>query len=64
MPEATSRLVRYGDKTFPVQPGLTLEQVKAIMAKHFPELADPKVETKDEGGKAVWVFTKKAGRKG
>jgi hypothetical protein len=44
--------------------GYTLEQAKQIMARHFPELADPDVKTERAGDDTVYVFTKKAGRKG
>lgn len=59
-----TRIVRYGDKTFTLDAGMTLEQAKAIMARHFPELADPQVDTKKEGEVTTYTFTKKAGRKG
>jgi PRTRC genetic system protein C len=56
--------IRYGDKEFQLDPGMTLEQAKDLMARHFPELADPQVETKSEKGVTVYVLTKRAGRKG
>ncbi len=58
------RYVQYGDRKMPLEPGVTLEQAKELMARHFPELADPKVETKNDGETTVYVFTKKAGHKG
>ena len=61
---ADERVVKYGDRTMPLEPGMTLEQAKELMARHFPELADPKVETKKEGDKTVYTFSKKAGHKG
>jgi hypothetical protein len=42
---------------------MTLDQAKQVMARHFPELAQPKVETKQNGDKTYYVFTKQAGRK-
>lgn len=53
----------YGGKRFPTN-GAALEEVKRIMARFFPELAEPKVETKNENGSTIYVFTKQAGRKG
>lgn len=58
------RWIEYGGKRFPLESGLTLEQAKAIMARHFPELADPAVTTKKDGESTVYVFGKKAGHKG
>ena len=58
------RYVEYGSKRFPLESGLTLEQAKAIMGRHFPELADPAVTTKKDGESTVYVFGKKAGHKG
>jgi len=60
----SSKFVQYGGKRFPLDEGMTLEQAKDVMARHFPELADPKVETKKDGEITVYVFTKRAGRKG
>lgn len=53
----------YGGKRFPMQ-GFTLDQAKSVMARHFPELAEPKIETKKDGEDTIHVFTKQAGRKG
>jgi PRTRC genetic system protein C len=61
---ADQRFVQYGDRVMPIEPGLTLEQVKALMARHFPELAEPNIETKKDKEKTTYVFTKRAGRKG
>lgn len=61
---ADKKFASYGDKRFEFDAGMTLEQAKEIMARHFPELADPQVDTKKEGGDTVYVFSKKAGRKG
>ncbi len=58
------RLIKYGDKELPLEEGITLEQAKELMRRHFPELADPKVDTQSKGGKTVYVFSKKAGTKG
>jgi hypothetical protein len=65
MADATAdRFIVYGDKRFKLDEGMTLEDAKGIMSRHFPELADPAVETKKEDGATVYVFAKKAGRKG
>lgn len=61
---AEKRLIRYGGQTTDVPDGMTLEQAKQQMARFFPELADPKVETKKEKDVTVWEFSKKAGTKG
>lgn len=61
---AEQRYVKYGDREMPLEPGMTLEQAKELMARHFPELANPKVETKKTGEKTVYVFSKQAGHKG
>lgn len=58
-----ANLVKYGDRTMPMG-DLTLEQVKQLMARHFPELADPQVDKKEVKGDVVYTFSKKAGRKG
>lgn len=58
-----TKYVQYGDKKMPIG-NLTLEQAKQTMARFFPELADPKIETKKSGDETVYVFTKQAGRKG
>lgn len=55
--------ISYGDKKFPMD-GYTLDQAKQIMARHFPELADPDVKTEKSGDDTIYTFTKKAGRKG
>ena len=56
--------IKYGDRELDMG-DLTLEQAKSLMARHFPELADPEVK-KDEkkNGDVTYTFTKKAGRKG
>ncbi len=61
---AESKFIKYGDRQFPLTDGMTLEQAKQVMARHFPELADPKIETKKNGSETIYVFTKKAGHKG
>lgn len=58
------RLIKYGDKQFELDAGMTLDQAKQIMARHFPELADPEVKTEKSGDETTYVFSKKAGRKG
>lgn len=61
---ADIRVIEYGNQRIPVDAGVTQEQAKQQMARFFPELADPKIESKKEGDKTVWVFSKKAGTKG
>lgn len=59
------RTIKYGNQTMPMPDGMTLDQAKAIMARHFPELAEnPKIETKKIGDTTTYVFSKQAGRKG
>ncbi len=58
------RFVEYGGKRFPVPDGITQDAVKAQMARFFPELANPKIESKKDGDATVWVFSKQAGTKG
>ncbi len=60
---AEDKFVQYGDKKMPLG-NLTLEQGKQVMARYFPELADPKIETKKDGDKTIYTFSKKAGHKG
>ena len=56
--------IKYGDRELDMG-DLTLEQAKALMARHFPELADPQVDRKEgKNGEVTYTFTKKAGRKG
>ena len=59
-----NKFVKYGDRTMPVEADLTLEAIKELMARHFPELADPSIETKKTDDKTTYVFSKKAGHKG
>lgn len=62
---ADTKSIRYGNQTMPMPDGMTLDQAKAIMARHFPELAEnPKIETKKDGDHTTYVFSKQAGRKG
>jgi len=61
--QTKTEVIRYGDKEFPLGE-LTLEQAKELMARHFPELANPKVDTKTEGSQTVHTFSKQAGTKG
>lgn len=58
------KYVQYGDKRFKLDEGMTLDQARDIMARHFPELADPDVKTSKDGDDTVYTFAKKAGRKG
>ena len=56
--------IKYGDRELDMGE-LTLEQAKALMARHFPELADPQVDKKEaKNGDVTYTFTKNAGRKG
>lgn len=64
MTETKPRYVAYGDKRFSMTDDMTLDQAKSIMARHFPELSEPQIETREEDNATVFVFTKKAGRKG
>lgn len=62
---AEQRWAKYGDQTMEIPAGMTIEQVKALMARFFPaELADPAVTTEKKGDTTTYVFSKKAGRKG
>lgn len=55
--------IKYGDRKLDMG-ALTLTQAKELMARHFPELADPEVKTEKNGDDTIHTFTKKAGRKG
>ena len=55
--------IKYGDRELDMG-DLTLQQAKDLMARHFPELADPQVDRKDTKDGTTYTFTKKAGRKG
>lgn len=59
-----TKRIKYGDKTIDMPDAMTLEQAKEQMARFFPELAEPAVETKKDGDNTIYVFSKKAGRKG
>lgn len=54
----------YGGKKMPVPQGTALPELKTLMARFFPELAEAKVETKTEGDVTTYVFSKQAGQKG
>jgi len=56
--------IKYGDKTIDMPDTMSLEQAKEQMARFFPELSEPAVETKKDGDNVTYVFSKKAGRKG
>jgi hypothetical protein len=58
------RVAVYGQKRIPIPDGMTQDAVKAQMARFFPELADPKIESKKEKDVTEWHFSKKAGTKG
>lgn len=58
-----AKFAKYGDKKMDLG-DLSLDKAKEIMARFFPELAEPKIETKKEGEDTIYVFTKQAGRKG
>ena len=55
--------IKYGDRELDMG-DLTLEQAKQLMARHFPELADPQVDKKENKNDTIYTFTKKAGKKG
>jgi PRTRC genetic system protein C len=55
--------IKYGDRELDMG-DLTLEQAKTLMARHFPELADPEIKTEKKSDGTLYTFTKKAGRKG
>lgn len=55
--------IKYGDRELDMG-DLTLEQAKQLMARHFPELADPEVKKDEKKDGTTYTFTKKAGRKG
>mgnify|MGYP000966961221 FL=1 len=59
-----TKKIRYGDKTIDMPDAMTLDQAKEQMARFFPELSEPAVETKKDGDDVTYVFSKKAGRKG
>ena len=59
-----TKKIKYGDRTLELPAGMTLEEAKAQMARFFPELAEPKIETKKDGDDTTYVFSKQAGRKG
>ena len=61
---AETKKIQYGDRTLELPAGMTLEEAKAQMARFFPELAEPKIETKKDGDTTTYVFSKQAGRKG
>lgn len=61
---AAGKVIEYGGRKIPIPDDMTQEQAKDQMARFFPELADPKIESKKDGDKTVWVFSKKAGTKG
>ncbi len=60
---SVANFIKYGDRTMPME-GLTLEQAKQLMSRHFPELAEPDVKKEEKNGNVTYTFTKKAGRKG
>ena len=48
---AEAIVVEYGGKRMPVTPGTAEKDIKALMARFFPELADPKIDKKKDGDK-------------
>lgn len=62
MPE--QKRIQYGGRTLDLPAGMSLEEAKQQMARFFPELSEPKVETKKDGDTTTYVFSKQAGRKG
>lgn len=61
---AEQKFIEYGGRRIPVPADMTQETAKGQMARFYPELADPKIESKKDGDKTIWVFSKKAGTKG
>lgn len=60
----SEKFIKYGDRKMPMG-DLTIEQAKALMARHFPELADPEVKPIKHGDEVTgYEFSKKAGHKG
>lgn len=55
--------IQYGDKKLTMGE-MTLDEAKNVMKRHFPELANMKVETKKEGDDTVHIVSKQAGTKG
>lgn len=63
-PATGEKYIRYSNRLMPMG-GMTMDEAKKMMARHFAELGEnPKVEKKDENGKTVYVFSKQAGKKG
>ncbi len=58
------KFVEYRGKRFPLDEGMTLDDAKDVMARHFPELAEPSIATRKEGAITVYIFSKQVGRKG
>ena len=61
---ADQKFIKYGDKTMAMPDSMTLDDAKKQMARIFPELAEPDVKTEKKNDKTIYVFSKKAGRKG
>lgn len=61
---ADKKMIKYGDKTIEMPDGMTLDQAKQQMARFFPELAEPEVKAEKKNDKTIYIFSKKAGRKG
>ena len=60
-----TRIFVYDQREFPdPDPNLSVEQVKAMMADFFPELANAEVKESMRGEDAVHQFIKKVGTKG
>lgn len=57
------KFIKYGDKETPMG-DQSLEDWKKAMARHFPELAEPKVDKVVKGGKVLYVFSKQTKRLG
>lgn len=56
--------ISYGGRSLDAPAGLTLDEIKSLMSRHFPELADPEVKADKKDGVTTYTFSKKAGRKG
>lgn len=58
-----ANFIQYGDKKLPMG-DMKLEEAKEVMKRHFPELANMKVDEKKEGEDTIYVLSKQAGTKG
>ena len=56
--------IKYGGQTIDLPADMSLEDAKAQMARFFPELSEPKIETVKKDDVTTYVFSKQAGTKG